>query len=162
MEVLGNSCIGMDEGGFPVFASGHAQHCIGADGPRPGARREETWKCRSASLSCRRSGRFVFEIRIMADVVSLLMLRSKFKACSFTTLCARGESFARLQVAEVGHAVLIVVHPIQSAFGNRRPRRESLPEHIRSFEKQNQAIPSTYQLSFYPEDKEPYIKVFLF
>jgi hypothetical protein len=53
-------------------------------------------KANSEDFNPRRPGRFFFEIRIMADVVSLLMLRSKFKACSFTTLCARGKSFALL------------------------------------------------------------------
>jgi hypothetical protein len=50
---------------------------------------------RLENLNARRSGRFSFEIHIMADVFSLLMLRRMFKACSFTTLCATGKAFSR-------------------------------------------------------------------
>jgi hypothetical protein len=84
----------MDESSFPVFACGHAQHCIGAASST--LHTDAAENANSEDFNARRPGRFFFEIRIMADVVSLLMLRSKFKACSFTTLCARGKSFALL------------------------------------------------------------------
>ena len=98
----------------------------------------------------------------MADVVSLLMFRSKFKTCPFTTLGATGESFSRFYVAEVWHAVLIVVYPIQSVLGNRRPRRETLPEHIRSFENIKSGDLVDIAALLKPGRKEPYIRILLF
>lgn len=162
MKTCGNSCIGMDQGSFPVFASGHAQYCIGAACSTLHTAQQRLPNASSEDFNARRSGWFFFEIRIMADVVSLLMLRSNFKSCPFTTLYATGESLSRLQVAEVWHAVLVVVHPIQSVSGNRRPRRESVPEHIRSFENIKSGDPVDIQALLIPGRKEPQIKVFSF
>ncbi|HKT52079.1 MAG TPA: hypothetical protein VJV96_17385 [Candidatus Angelobacter sp.] len=59
-------------------------------------RRKDLQMRASGDFNASRSGWFFFEIHIMADVVSLLMLRSMFKTCPFTTLGATGETFSRL------------------------------------------------------------------
>lgn len=79
----------------------------------------------------RRVRRFSSEIHIVADMVRGLVLRSSFKTHAFAALHARREAFSRFHVAEMGDAVLVVVHPVHAVFGNARPRLKRLPEHIK-------------------------------
>src|SRR5690348_6762508 len=61
------------------------------------------------------------------------------------------------------HAVLVMMHPIHSVFGNRRPRLECVPEHIRSFGKNLiRLFPSTFTLSISPGQSERSLKFFYF
>jgi hypothetical protein len=79
--------------------------------------------------------RFASEVDVPADVFRFLVLRRNLKTDSFPALHTEREVFSCFHVAQMGNAMLVMVHPIHTVFGNRRPRPKPLPEHIRSFDK---------------------------
>ena len=59
----------------------------------------------------------IVKIGIPADVLSRVVFRRGFESHSFAAFHALRKAFAAFEMAEMGHPVLVMVHPIHPLFG---------------------------------------------
>ena len=139
MKVRGYRRVRMDERSLPVFVSGHREHCSGAANPQRSHRARRFASAGLGLLTCRRAST---KVGIKTNVGCGGMLRSNLKAYALTAFCADRKAFPSPKIAQVWHAVLIMMHPVHCIFWDWRPRLKCIPEHGTSVIWQSQALPS--------------------